>query len=165
MRAVVQRVSRAVVRVDGRPVGAIGRGLVVLLGVGDGDSTAEADWLADKIVGLRIFEGQTGKFDLGLADVGGELLVVSQFTVYGDTRKGRRPNFSAAAPPAVAEALYERFVAHVRESGYRVATGVFGAMMDLELVNDGPVTVIVEREPNSHRRASDTDGRESSTNS
>ncbi len=146
MRAVVQRVSRAVVRVEDRAVGEIGRGLVVLLGVREGDTAAEADWLADKIAGLRIFAGETGKFDRSLDDVGGALLVVSQFTVYGDTRKGRRPNFSAAAPAETADTLYEHFVAHLRSGGYQVETGVFGAMMDVELVNDGPVTLIVERE-------------------
>lgn len=146
MRAVVQRVSRAEVRIDGRATGAIGQGLVVLLGVREGDTRAEAEWLARKLVGLRIFEGESGKFDRGLDDVHGELLVVSQFTVYGDTRKGRRPNFSAAAGPEEAEELYEYFVAHLRSLGHSVATGEFGAMMDVELVNDGPVTVIVDRE-------------------
>jgi D-tyrosyl-tRNA(Tyr) deacylase len=134
------------VQVDSRPVGAIGGGLVVLLGVREGDTEAEAEWLADKIARLRIFEGEGGKFDRGLDDVGGSLLVVSQFTVYGDARKGRRPNFGAAAGPERAEALYEHFVAHLRRSGYDVETGVFGAMMELELVNDGPVTLILDRE-------------------
>jgi D-tyrosyl-tRNA(Tyr) deacylase len=147
VRAVVQRVSRASVTVGGREVGAIGPGLVVLLGVRRGDTTAEAEWLADKVAGLRIFGGEGGTFDRGLADLpGGALLVVSQFTLYGDTRKGRRPNFGAAAPPHAAEALYEHFVAHLRAAGWPVATGVFGAMMEVALVNDGPVTVLVERE-------------------
>lgn len=146
MRALLQRVSRAAVRVDGRTVGAIDRGLVVLLGVRDGDTTAEARWLADKLVRLRIFEGESGKFDLSLDDVGGALLVVSQFTLYGNTRKGRRPSFAAAARPEIAEQLYDWFVSYLRESGHVVETGVFGAMMDVELVNDGPVTIMVERE-------------------
>jgi D-tyrosyl-tRNA(Tyr) deacylase len=139
-------VSRAAVRVDGRTVGTIEGGLVVLLGVRDGDTTAEARWLADKLVGLRIFEGESGKFDLSLDDVGGALLVVSQFTLYADTRKGRRPSFSAAARPEIAEELYDWFVSYLRESGHVVETGVFGAMMDVELVNDGPVTIMVERD-------------------
>jgi len=146
VRALLQRVSRAAVRVDGRTVGTIEGGLVVLLGVRDGDTTAEARWLADKLVGLRIFEGESGKFDLSLDDVGGALLVVSQFTLYADTRKGRRPSFSAAARPEIAEELYDWFVSYLRESGHVVETGVFGAMMDVELVNDGPVTIMVERD-------------------
>jgi D-aminoacyl-tRNA deacylase len=146
MRAVVQRVSRAAVRVDGQVVGVIGPGLMVLLGIRAGDTAAEADWLADKVASLRIFEGPGGKFDRGLADVGGSLLVVSQFTLYGDARKGRRPSFAAAAEPRLAEALYDRFVAALRASGWTVATGVFAAAMAVELVNDGPVTVIVDRE-------------------
>lgn len=146
MRALVQRVARAAVHVDDRPVGTIGPGLLVFLGVRTGDGPAEAEWLADKVVGLRIFEGETGKFDRSLAEVGGAVLVVSQFTLYGDTRKGRRPNFGAAAPPAEAEALYVCFVTAVRRAGVPVETGVFGAMMAVELVNDGPVTVLVERE-------------------
>ena len=133
--------------VDGGVVGAIGPGLLVLLGVGDGDSADEAHWLADKVASLRIFDGPGGKFDLGLEDVGGSLLVVSQFTLYGDARKGRRPNFARAAGPEVAEALYDRFVARLRQAGWPVATGAFGALMAVELVNDGPVTVLVEREP------------------
>jgi len=146
MRALVQRVARASVTVDDAVVGAIGRGYLVLLGVRTTDTAAEADWLADKVVGLRLFGGATGHFDLGLADVGGEVLVVSQFTLYGDARRGRRPDFTRAARPEAAEGLYERFVARVRGHGVNVATGVFGAMMAVELVNDGPVTVMVERE-------------------
>lgn len=144
MRAVVQRVSRAEVRVDGEVTGRIGRGLVVLLGVGRDDGEAEARWLLEKIAGLRIFADREGKMNLGLEDVGGGLLVVSQFTLYGDTRKGRRPSFIDAAPPERAAALYDRFVAMARERGLDVGTGVFQAMMDVELVNDGPVTLIVE---------------------
>jgi D-tyrosyl-tRNA(Tyr) deacylase len=146
MRALVQRVSRASVRVDGQVVGEIDRGLLVLLGVRQTDGPAEADWLARKVGGLRLFAGEDGHFDRSLSDVDGALLVVSQFTLYGDARKGRRPNFGAAARPALAEELYERFVAAVRGLGYPVATGRFGALMDVELVNDGPVTVMVEKE-------------------
>jgi len=146
MRALVQRVSRASVTVGGEVVGAIGAGYLVLLGVGVRDGEAEAVWLADKVAGLRLFAGATGHFDLGLHDVGGAVLVVSQFTLYGDARKGRRPDFTAAARPEVAEGLVERFVGRLREAGLRVETGVFGALMGVELVNDGPVTVMVERE-------------------
>jgi len=146
MRAVVQRVARAAVRVDGAIVGRIGRGLLVLLGVRAGDTEAEAIWLADKAVDLRIFPDNEGRFDRSLVDVGGGLLVVSQFTVYGDCRKGRRPNFGAAAEPPLAEALYERFVARAEEREVPVATGRFGAGMEVDLVNDGPVTLILERE-------------------
>jgi D-aminoacyl-tRNA deacylase len=147
VRAVVQRVSRAAVTVDGRTVGAIGPGLLVLLGVRQGDGEAEAEWLADKIAGLRLFAGPGGKFDRSLADVAGALLVVSQFTLYGDTRRGRRPDFARAAEPGVAERLYEHFVARLRAAGWPVETGVFGALMEVTLVNDGPVTVMVDREP------------------
>lgn len=146
MRALVQRVRRAAVRVDGQTVGEIGPGLVVLLGVRHGDTAAEADWLADKVAGLRIFGGAGGKFEHALADVGGDVLVVSQFTLYGDTRRGRRPDFTRAADPATADALYGHFVARLRAAGFCAPTGVFGAMMDVELVNDGPVTLLVERE-------------------
>jgi len=132
------------VRVDGEVTGRIGRGLVVLLGVGRDDGEAEARWLLEKIAGLRIFADREGRMNLGLEDVGGGLLVVSQFTLYGDTRKGRRPSFIDAAPPERAAALYDRFVAMARERGLDVGTGVFQAMMDVELVNDGPVTLIVE---------------------
>lgn len=144
MRAVVQRVSRAEVRVAGEVTGRIGRGLVVLLGVGRDDSEAEAAWMLDKIAGLRIFADDAGKMNLGLEDIGGGLLVVSQFTLYGDTRKGRRPSFIDAAPPELASALYDRFVELARARGLDVGTGVFQAMMDVDLVNDGPVTLIVE---------------------
>jgi D-tyrosyl-tRNA(Tyr) deacylase len=150
VRAVVQRVSEASVSVAGESVAAIGVGLLVLLGVGAGDGPAEADWLADKVASLRIFDGPDGKFDRSLSDVGGAILVVSQFTLHGDARKGRRPNFSAAAPPELAEALYQRFVARLVAAGWPVATGVFGAMMAVRLVNDGPVTLILEREAQAH---------------
>ena len=145
MRVVLQRASRAAVRVDGQTVGAIGRGFVVLAGFAPGDTDATIQWMADKIVGLRVFGDAEGKMNLALADVGGQLLVVSQFTLYGDTQKGRRPSFIGAALPNVAEPLYERFVALLRGLGVKVETGRFGAMMDVELVNDGPVTLVLER--------------------
>ena len=145
MRVVLQRVSRAAVRIDGQTVGEIGRGFVVLAGFAPADGEATLAWMADKIVGLRLFADAEGKMNLPLADVGGALLVVSQFTLYGDASKGRRPSFVDAAPPAQAEALYDRFVALVRERGVAVQTGRFGAMMDVELVNDGPVTLVLER--------------------
>ncbi len=141
MRALVQRVSEASVTVDGQVVGAIGRGFLILLGVTHGDGEAEAAWLAHKIAGLRIFEDAAGKFNLGLADVGGEALLVSQFTLYGNARKGRRPSFTDAARPEQAEPLMDRFAELLRAEGFRVATGVFGAMMAVQLVNDGPVTL------------------------
>lgn len=144
MRAVVQRVSRAEVRVAGEVTGRIGPGLVVLLGVGRDDTDAEAAWMLDKIVGLRIFADEAGKMNLSLEDIRGGLLVVSQFTLYGDTRKGRRPSFIDAAPPEQANALYETFVEFARAKGLSVGTGVFQAMMEVDLVNDGPVTLIVE---------------------
>jgi D-tyrosyl-tRNA(Tyr) deacylase len=144
MRAVVQRVSRAGVTVDGEPVGAVGRGLLVLLGVAPGDTESEARWLADKIVGLRIFPDDEGKMNRDVAEISGGVLVVSQFTLYGDCRKGRRPSFVGAAAPELAEPLYETFVAAVRAHGLPAATGRFGAMMQVELINDGPVTLLVE---------------------
>lgn len=145
MRLLVQRVHRAEVRVDGVTVGRIGPGLVALLGVRGGDTTAAADWLADKLPELRVFEGDGGKFDRSLRDAGGSVLVVSQFTLYGALRKGRRPDFSAAAPADEAEAMYAYFVERLRATGIPVETGTFGAMMDVELVNAGPVTVMLER--------------------
>ena len=141
MRAVIQRVSRASVTVDGQIVGAIGRGFLVLVGVTHNDNRAEADWLARKIAGLRVFEDDAGKMNLGLADVGGAALVVSQFTLYGDARKGRRPDFLQAARPEAAEPLIEYFVAQLRGQGLTVATGRFRAVMAVELVNEGPVTL------------------------
>ncbi len=144
MRAVVQRVSRAEVRVEGRTVGAVGRGLLVLLGVATGDGEAEAKLLADKVAQLRIFEDEGGKMNLSVAEVGGAVLVVSQFTLLGDARKGNRPGFSAAAPPQEANALYQRFCALLRDRGLTVATGVFRAMMEVELVNEGPVTILLD---------------------
>jgi D-tyrosyl-tRNA(Tyr) deacylase len=144
MIAVVQRVSRASVSAGGSVRGSIGRGLVILLGVARGDGPGEAVWLADKCASLRIFNDAGGLMNVGLRDVGGGLLVISQFTLLGDCRKGRRPSFVDAAPPETAGALYEAFVARLREMGHPVETGVFQAMMDVELVNDGPVTLIVE---------------------
>ena len=146
MRACVQRVSSARVVVAGEVVGEIGRGLLVLLGVAAADGDEDLRWLVDKVVGLRIFNDVDGKMNLALADVGGELLVVSQFTLLGDCRKGRRPSFIAAAAPEVAERVYEQFVAAARESGVRVATGRFRTHMDVELVNDGPVTLLIDSE-------------------
>ena len=146
MRAVVQRVSRAEVRVGGTVTGRIGRGLVVLLGVSRTDTERDGDYLLDKVVGLRIFPDAEGKMNLGLEEAGGELLVVSQFTLYGDTRRGRRPSFVEAAPPELAVALYDRFVEAARRRGLTVGTGVFQAMMEVELVNDGPVTILVNSE-------------------
>jgi D-tyrosyl-tRNA(Tyr) deacylase len=144
MRAVVQRVSRARVVIDGETVGEVGRGLLVLLGVTHADTAEAAAWLADKVVGLRLFNDADGKMNRGVADVGGGVLVVSQFTLYGDCQKGRRPSFIDAARPEVAVPLYEAFVNGVRALGVPVATGRFGAMMQVELVNDGPVTLIVD---------------------
>ena len=144
MRAVLQRVSRAKVTVAGEVVGEISRGLVVLLGVEQGDTEADAQQLADKTIQLRIFDDAAGKMNLAVTDVGGGVLVVSQFTLLGDCRKGRRPSFIAAAPPEIAERLYETFVAAIGVQGVPVATGRFRAMMDVELVNDGPVTLIID---------------------
>jgi D-aminoacyl-tRNA deacylase len=144
MRAVVQRVTRAKVTVDHAIVGQIDSGLAVLLGVEQGDTDADAQLLADKLVQLRIFDDADGKMNLSLAEVAGSMLVVSQFTLLGDCRKGRRPSFIQAAPPQEAERLYETFVAAVGVQGIRVATGVFRAMMLVELVNDGPVTILLD---------------------
>jgi D-tyrosyl-tRNA(Tyr) deacylase len=147
VRAVLQRVSRAEVRVAGRVAGRIGAGLLVLVAFGPADGDPALGWMADKILGLRIFADDAGKMNRDLADVRGALLVVSQFTLYGDARKGRRPSFVAAAPPEVAAGLYARFVALLRErgAGVPVETGEFGAMMEVELVNDGPVTLLLEQ--------------------
>ncbi len=144
MRACVQRVSRAAVTVAGEVCGSIGPGMLVLLGVAEGDTEADARWLANKIAGLRIFEDAEGKMNLSLADQGGAMLVVSQFTLLGDCRKGRRPAFTAAAPPDLAEELYNVFIHAAAEQGVPVATGRFQQHMEVELVNDGPVTLIVD---------------------
>lgn len=146
MRAVVQRVSEASVAVDGQIVGRIARGLLILLGVRNSDGDAEAQWVAEKCVNLRIFEDEHGKLNLSALDIGGDVLVVSQFTLYGDTRRGRRPSFTEAAPPAVSEPLYRTFVSNIARLGLKAETGVFGALMQVTLTNDGPVTVIVERD-------------------
>jgi D-aminoacyl-tRNA deacylase len=140
----VQRVSRAAVRVEGAVKGEIGRGLVVLLAVGRDDGPADADALADKIAHLRVFDDPAGQMNLSALDVGGAVLVVSQFTLFGDSRRGRRPSYVAAAPPEIAEGLYRRFVTRVGETGLGVAEGVFRAMMEVELVNDGPVTLLLD---------------------
>ncbi len=141
MRACIQRVTEAHVIVDGVETGRIGRGLVVLLGIGHDDSEAEFNWLAEKIVGLRIFEDDAGKMNRSLAEVGGAMLVVSQFTLYGDCHRGRRPSFTDAAPPELAEELYLAFASKVQERGVEVATGRFREHMRVSLVNDGPVTL------------------------
>ena len=145
MRVLLQRVSRAEVRVGERVTGRIERGYLLLVGLTHGDDEAALAWMADKVVGLRLFGDADDKMNLALADVGGALLVVSQFTLYGDAVKGRRPSFIDAARPETAIPLYERFVALLRARGPRVETGEFGAMMDVELVNDGPVTIWLER--------------------
>ena len=146
MRAVVQRVSQASVRVDDQICGAIGPGLLVLLGVGKNDSEQDAVLLADKIVNLRIFEDEQGLMNRSLLEVQGEMLVVSQFTLFGDCRKGRRPSYSTAAPPAEAASLYERFIREIRTKQITVATGKFQAMMDVTLINNGPVTLLLDTE-------------------
>ncbi len=144
MRSVIQRVSAAQVVVEGEVVGQIGRGVLVLLGVADGDGPEQVAWMAEKISGLRIFDDADGKMNLGLADVGGAMLVVSQFTLLGDCRKGKRPSFIGAAPPEIAEQLYEAFVTAVKGQGIEVATGRFRTHMEVSLTNDGPVTILLE---------------------
>jgi D-tyrosyl-tRNA(Tyr) deacylase len=145
MRVVLQRVSRASVTIDGRTAGAVGRGFCLLVGLTHGDTEATVDWMAEKVAGLRLFSDAEGKMNLGLDDVGGGVLIVSQFTLYGDAAKGRRPSFIDAARPEQAIPLYERFVSALRGRGLNVATGEFGAHMDVEIHNDGPVTLILER--------------------
>ena len=145
MRLLLQRVSRADVRVDGDVVGRVGRGFCLLVGFTHGDDAEQVEWMADKVVGLRLFGDDDGKMNLSLDDAGGALLVVSQFTLYGDARKGRRPSFIDAARPEVADGLYELFVERLRARGLQVETGRFGAMMEVDLVNDGPVTIWLER--------------------
>lgn len=146
MRAVVQRVSRASVKVEGETVGAIGRGLLVLLGVSNRDTVTDALYCVDKTLNLRIFEDDEGKMNRSLLDIGGEMLVVSQFTLYGDVRRGRRPSFIEAAQPDEANRLYEHFVSECRKHLSKVETGRFQAMMDVELVNEGPVTILIDSE-------------------
>ncbi len=144
MRAVVQRVSRAKVTIDGKVTGEIGRGLLVLVGVGVNDTRVDADYLADKVIGLRIFEDAGGKMNLSVEEVGRAILAVSQFTLYGDVRRGKRPSFDAAAPPQPARELYEYFVEKIRTAGLRCETGRFQEMMQVELVNEGPVTILLD---------------------
>jgi D-tyrosyl-tRNA(Tyr) deacylase len=144
MRAVIQRVNAARVEVGGTVVGAIGRGFLVLLGVARGDTAADAAYLAEKTAGLRVFEDEAGKMNLALSEVGGAVLAVSQFTLLGDCRKGRRPGFTDAAPPELADPLYHDYVAALRATGLTVATGVFRAEMQVHLVNDGPVTLLLD---------------------
>jgi D-tyrosyl-tRNA(Tyr) deacylase len=145
MRIVLQRVSRASVTIEGAVTGAIAQGFCLLVGYAPGDTTDVVSWMADKVAGLRLFSDAEGKMNLGLGDVGGELLVISQFTLYGDASKGRRPSFIGAARPETAIPLHEQFMTELRNRGLTVATGEFGADMQVELVNDGPVTLILER--------------------
>jgi len=147
VKVLLQRVLRAAVRVDGRTVGRIGRGLLVLVGVEQGDRTEDADYLADKAAELRIFPDESGRGDQSVEEAGGEVLVVSQFTLAASTRRGRRPSYSRAAPPETARPLYERFEARLRSRGLSVAGGVFQAMMEVDLVNDGPVTILLDPPP------------------
>ncbi len=144
MIVLLQRVERCSVEVDGEIVGKIGRGLCIFLGIKKGDSENEADWLVEKVSNLRIFEDDQGKMNLSVKDIGGEILVVSQFTLYGNCRKGRRPSFDKAAPPEEAEPLYNYFVEKLRDKGFRVETGIFRAEMKVDILNDGPVTFIIE---------------------
>lgn len=144
MRAVIQRVARCRVQVEEHTVGQIGPGLLVLLGVGHQDTQAAADYLSEKVLGLRIFEDDQGKMNLSVQEKAGEVLVVSQFTLYGDVRRGRRPSFDAAAKPDMAQKLYEYFVHKIRTAGLRCETGTFQAMMEVELVNSGPVTILLD---------------------
>jgi D-aminoacyl-tRNA deacylase len=144
MRAVVQRVSRAQVTVDGEITGEISPGLLVLVGVGRDDTETDAVYLAEKTVGLRVFEDESGKMNLGVREIGGSVLAVSQFTLYGDVRRGKRPSFDAAAAPETARALYEFFVERIRTEGLRCETGRFQATMKVELVNEGPVTILLD---------------------
>ncbi len=146
MRALIQRVRQACVEVDGQTVGQIGPGLLVLLGIRNGDTQAEAKYLVDKLVNLRIFEDAAGKFNHSALEIGAQVLVVSQFTLYGDSRKGRRPSFTEAAPPKISEPLYEFFAETIRRLGLKTETGIFGANMHVNLVNEGPVTLMLEKE-------------------
>lgn len=144
MRAVVQRVSKAIVSVDGDIVGKIGKGLLVFLGIGKDDNDDDLEYMVGKILGLRIFEDASGKMNLSLEDIDGDILIVSQFTLYGDVRKGRRPSFSTSAGPDTAENMYELFIRRCQERQINVEKGIFGADMDIELINDGPVTILVD---------------------
>ena len=144
MRAVIQRVQSASVTVENEVIGKIGKGLLILLGVGDGDGESDMKYVADKSMGLRIFSDENDKMNLSVKDINGEILVVSQFTLYGDCRKGRRPNFTPAMEPVGANAMYEKFLAYLKDNGMKVSHGSFGADMKVELVNDGPVTVLLD---------------------
>ncbi len=144
MRAVIQRVSRASVQVDGRVIGAISRGLVVFLGIHRDDGPETIDWMADKIINLRIFADELGKMNRSLADIQAEMLIVSQFTLYGDCRNGRRPGYSDAAPPEIAERMYNDFISAIKRRGITAAVGKFQAMMQVSLINDGPVTLLID---------------------
>ncbi len=146
MRAVVQRVRHASVRIDDSITGQIGYGLVILLGIRAEDTTRDLQWMADKTVNLRIFEDHEGKMNRSLADINAEMLIVSQFTLYGDCRKGRRPGYSNAAPPEIAEPIYNLFIEEIKNRGIKTATGTFRAMMEIELANDGPVTLLLDSE-------------------
>ncbi len=146
MRALIQRVKKGSVTVDNKMIGQIGQGLVILLGVKDGDTEAAADYLANKIVNLRIFQDENGKFNRSALDVGAELLAISQFTLYADTKRGRRPGFSEAARPEISIPLYDTFVEFLKSSGLKVETGEFGAHMVVEIINDGPVTIMLDSE-------------------
>ncbi|MGB3494371.1 MAG: D-aminoacyl-tRNA deacylase [Elainellaceae cyanobacterium] len=152
MRVVIQRVKQSQVTVNGEIVGKIGRGLNLLVGIEQNDTEKELDWMARKCLSLRLFpKGDEGGFDASIADISGELLVISQFTLYGDCRKGRRPSFDRAAPPTQAEPLYEAFVERLKQSGLHVETGQFGAMMQVDIENDGPVTFVLDRSIESER--------------
>ncbi len=144
MRAVVQRVKSASVTVDDNVVGKISQGLLVFLGVGDRDTDTDLKYIADKVIGLRIFSDEDDKMNLSVTDIGGEILVISQFTLYGDCRKGRRPNFTASMEPKGAEEMYEKFIAYIKEQGINTEHGIFGADMQVSLVNDGPVTLMLD---------------------
>src|SRR5699024_7735900 len=146
MRAVVQRVKGASCTVDGKIVGKIEKGLLLFLGMGDGDEEKDLDYLVDKIVGLRIFSDREGKMNLSLRDIEGEILIISQFTLYGDVRKGKRPSFSRSSSPKLGEEYYNKFIEKVRSKGIKAETGVFGAHMDIELINDVPVTILLDSE-------------------
>lgn len=148
MRAVIQRVSNASVIVDEKIVGEIGEGLLVLLGVGEEDNEKDVEYMVNKIVGLRIFQDENDKMNLSLTDVKGELLVISQFTLYGDVRKGKRPSFSTSAKPDIGEKLYEKFVQMTKELEIKTETGIFGANMDVKLLNQGPVTILIDSKKN-----------------
>jgi D-tyrosyl-tRNA(Tyr) deacylase len=149
MRAVIQRVRRASVKIDGAIHSEISHGMLVLLGIRGNDGVSDLKWLAEKVVHLRIFEDQQGKMNTSLADIDGEMLIISQFTLYGDCRKGRRPGFSSAAAPEIAEPLYRQFIEEVKNRQIRVSTGIFQANMEVELVNDGPVTLVLDSEKSS----------------